>query len=326
MPHSIDPAARRRIVVDTDPGVDDAWALLFLAARADVEIVAVGASHGNVPTDVSAANALRILDVAGLDEVPVASGPPGPLQQPLATAEFVHGLDGLGEAAGPPSPREPSSESAAEQLVRLARLNPGELTLLALAPLTNLALALRMEPGLPRLLKNVVWMGGRFRVPGNVTAWADANAGHDPEAAEEVVRAGFDLVMVPMDITAQAWADDDWFQEMAAADTPATRFATAISGTYRQVYTAAFGRGGCELHDPMAAAIMLDPTLATYTEKQVVVDLAGHGRGATLVDERPFTADFGGIHDGRPTVRIATTVDAKRAMEEVRQALLAARG
>ncbi|MFE5123611.1 nucleoside hydrolase [Streptomyces sp. NPDC056669] len=184
------------MVIDTDPGVDDTWAILFLAAQPDVEIVAVGAAHGNVPTAVAAANALRVLDVAGLDQVPVAVGHPAPLQQSLRTAEFVHGEDGLGGKAGPASPREVSPESAAEQLVRLARQRPGELTLLALAPLTNIVLALRLEPSLPRLLRRVVFMGGAFHVAGNVSAWAEANSAHDPEAAEEVLRAGFDLIVL----------------------------------------------------------------------------------------------------------------------------------
>ncbi|MFI1330738.1 nucleoside hydrolase [Streptomyces sp. NPDC020845] len=315
-------STRLSVVIDTDPGVDDAWAILFLAAQADVEIVAIGAAHGNVPTATAAANALRVLDVVGLNHVPVAVGHPTPLQQPLQTAEFVHGEDGLGGNAGPPSPRRTSTESAAEQLVRLARQRPGELTLLALAPLTNLALALRKEPNLPRLLRRVVFMGGAFRVAGNITAWADANTAHDPEAAEEVLRAGFDLTMVPMDITEHAWVDDAWLKRVANVATSAARFASSVLDTYLAIYSDAQGTTGCLMHDPIAAAIMVDESLATYTERQVVVELAGHARGATLVDERKFSISQGGIPDQRPPVRIAATVDAATAMERVQRALL----
>ncbi|MFI0773047.1 nucleoside hydrolase [Streptomyces sp. NPDC021218] len=315
-------STRLSVVIDTDPGVDDTWAILFLAAQPDVEIVAIGAAHGNVPTAVAAANALRVLDVVGLDHVPVAVGHPTPLQQPLQTAEFVHGEDGLGGNAGPPSSRQTSTESAAEQLVRLARQQPGELTLLALAPLTNIALALRMEPNLPQLLRRVVFMGGAFRVPGNVTAWADANTAHDPEAAEEVLRAGFDLTMVPMDITEHAWVDEAWLKRVADTATPAARFASSVLDTYLAIYSNARDTAGCLMHDPIAAAIMVDESLATYKERQVVVELAGYTRGATLVDERRFSISQGGIPDQRPPVRIAATVDASTAMDRVHRALL----
>ncbi|MEU1903564.1 nucleoside hydrolase [Streptomyces hygroscopicus] len=315
-------STRLSVVIDTDPGVDDTWAILFLAAQPDVEIVAVGAAHGNVPTAVAAANALRVLDVVGLDQVPVAVGHPVPLQQPLQTAEFVHGADGLGGRAGPPSPRRVSAESAAEQLVRLARQRPGELTSLALAPLTNIALALRMEPNLPRLLRRVVFMGGAFHVPGNVTAWAEANSAHDPEAAEEVLRAGFDLIMVPLDMTEHAWADASWLKRIADATAPAARFASSVLETYVALYSDAHGTVGCVLHDPLAAAIMVDESLATYKERQVMVELAGHARGVTLIDERKFRVDHGGIPDQRPTVRIAATVDAATAMDRVHRALI----
>ena len=320
MPPATSP--RLSVVIDTDPGVDDAWAILFLAAQPDIEIVAVGAAHGNVPTAVAAANALRVLDVAGLDHVPVAVGHPTPLQQPLQTSEFVHGDDGLGGNAGPASPRRTSPETAAEQLVRLARQRPGELTLLALAPLTNIALALRMEPGLPRLLRHVVVMGGAFRVPGNVTAWAEANSAHDPEAAEEVLRAGFDLTMVPLDMTEHAWADDIWLKRIADAATPAARFASSVLDTYVALYRNARGTTGCVLHDPLAAAIMADESLATYEEYQVMVELAGHTRGATLLDDRKFDIPQGGIPDQRPPVRIAATVDAATVMDRIHRALV----
>lgn len=312
---------RISVLIDTDPGVDDAWAILFLAAQPDVEIVGLGTIHGNVPTATAAANALRILDVAGLSNVPVAVGAEKPLQQPLSTAEIVHGVDGLGGQAGPESSRRPSNESAAEQIVRLARERPGEITLLAMAPLTNLALALRLEPNLPSLLHKVVYMGGAIRVPGNLTAWADANSGHDPEAADEVFRAGLPMTVVPMDVTELAWVDEKFLAEVAAADTPAAAFASRILETYVGIYSQLMGRTGCLMHDPLAAAIMLDPGLAEYEERQVLVELAGHSRGRTLIDDRGFPAEMSSITDGRPPVRIARTADAHTAMKRVRRAL-----
>ncbi|MGO4425165.1 nucleoside hydrolase, partial [Streptomyces sp. MCAF7] len=170
----------------------------------------------------------------------------------------------------------------------------------------------------------VVFMGGAFRVPGNITAWADANTAHDPEAAEEVLRAGFDLIMVPMDTTEHAWVDGAWLKRVADVATSAARFASSVLDTYLAIYSDAQGTTGCLMHDPIAAAIMVDESLATYTERQVVIELAGHGRGATLVDERKFSLSQGGIPDQRPPVRIAATVDAATAMERVQRALLTA--
>ncbi|MFC4512516.1 nucleoside hydrolase [Streptomyces ehimensis] len=314
-------------MIDTDPGVDDTWAILYLAGLPDVEIVAIGAGHGNVPTAQAAQNALRVLDVAGLHDVPVAAGHPTPLQQPLITAEFVHGSDGLGGNGGPTSTRSIVSESSAEQLVRLARQRPGELTVLALKPLTDIALALRMEPRLPQLIRRVVYMGGAFRVPGNFTAWADANTGHDPEAGEEVFRAGFDMVVVPMDATEKhAWVSREWLDSVAQVDTPAARYATQILDDYVGLYTQLQGRTGCVMHDPLAAAIMCDETLAEYEEHQVVVELAGHARGATLIDDRKgYPAEASSIPDSRRPVRIAMSVDTEVAMERVRASLVGQR-
>lgn len=323
-PTDISTPANKRIsvVIDTDPGVDDTWAILYLAGLPDVEIVAIGAGHGNVPTAQAAQNALRVLDVAGLIDVPVAAGHPTPLQQPLVTAEFVHGKDGLGGNGGPAPTRSAVSESSAEQLVRLARQRPGELTILALKPLTDIALALRMEPQLPRLIRRVVYMGGAFRVPGNVTAWADANTGHDPEAAEEVFRAGFDMVVVPMDTTDHAWVDKEWLDAVAKTDTPTARYATQILDTYVGLYSQLQGRTGCVMHDPLTAAIMCDESLASYEEHQVLVELTGHCRGATLIDDRKgYPAELSSIPDNRPTVRIAVSVDAEAAMQRVRGSL-----
>ncbi|MET8676025.1 nucleoside hydrolase [Streptomyces sp. NPDC004647] len=315
---------RRPVVIDTDPGVDDTWAILALAGRPNVELVAIGAAHGNVPAATSAENALRVLDAAGLHQVPVAVGHPTPLQQALHTAEFVHGDDGLGGHAGPPSRRRPADESAAEQLVRLARQRPGELSLLALAPLTNIALALRLEPMLPQLVKQVHYMGGAFRSPrGNITPWADANTWHDPEAAEEVLRAGFDLTMVPMDVTEHAFVDEGWLEEIASHRTPATDFATSIMGNYCELYASMNGSYGCVMHDPLAAAIMCQPSLARYETHPAVVELAGRSRGAVLLDQRSEALrNLNGISDNRRPVKIAFAVDAGKSKEWIREGLL----
>lgn len=321
-------SGRKTVVVDTDPGGDDAVALAFLAARPDVELLAVGSVYGNVSSPQAAENALRLLDMFGLPEVPVAVGADVALiGEQYETGEFVHGVGGLGGAAGPASQRRPVAVSAAEQLVALARQRPGEISLLALGPLTNLSLAVALEPRLPELLHEVWWMGGRVRVPGNLTSQADANTWHDPEAASRVLGAGFPLTMIPMDATNHAWAGDDWLGRLAGHGRRHTDYAHAVIQHYVNFYTdsdvAGRGARGCLLHDPMAAFLMLEPHWATWEDHPVDVELRGdRTRGMTLVDLRGYDTPVDPMSP-RPPVRIAVGVDEPAIMEGIIRALTA---
>jgi purine nucleosidase len=298
------------LIVDTDPGADDALALMLLAARTDAEVVAVGSVHGNVPAPVAADNALRVLETLEVD-VPVAVGADVPYSgaESTFTALHVHGLDGLGGFAGRPPSRKPSTESAAEQIVRLARDRPGELGVLALGPLTNLAHALDLEPDLPVLLRDVVWCGGAVHVGGNVTARAEANARNDPEGAERVLAAGFALTLVPLDVTAQVWADGDWLDSVAGSR---RAFALEWIQHYVEFYTRDRGKSGCVLYDPLAAAVALNPELARYERHQIRVEMVGNSRGATLISSP--------AGEERRPARIAVRADITRVMTEMRLA------
>ncbi|CAL9575048.1 Pyrimidine-specific ribonucleoside hydrolase RihA [Actinosynnema sp. ALI-1.44] len=241
---------------------------------------------------MAAENALRVLDLARLTHVPVAVGAHQPLIQPLHTAEFVHGPDGLGGHAGPASPRRPVAESAAEQLVRLARAHPGELTVIALGPLTDIALATMLEPTLPSLIRALTVMGGAVTVPGNITPYADANTWHDSEATDIVLRAGYNLTLVGLDTTETARADATWLTRLADLDTPKARYATKILTHYADVYATLIGEKVCTLHDPLAVAITLDPTLATHRDLVLGVELTGtHTRGQIVADLRALARD-----------------------------------
>lgn len=311
------------IVVDTDPGVDDAFALVGLLARArrgDCEVLAIGTVHGNLPSAPGADNALRITELLGLT-VPVAVGETKPLVGPeMLSGQIVHGEDGLGGNAGPKPKGSPVRESAADQLVRLAREHPCEITVLALGPLTNLARALATEPDLPDLVKDVVWMGGVFTRPGTVGISQEPNAWHDPEAAEQVLAAGFTLTVVPIDAVAEAWADETWVAELARQDNPVARALTAWHKQYLDFYSdtlaVQYGGPGMLLYDPVAAAIALDPGLAEYEEHQVVVELTGYLRGATLVDRRPAPLPGTELPARRP-VRVAIAADTVRILAEL---------
>ncbi|MFI9380489.1 nucleoside hydrolase [Kutzneria sp. NPDC052558] len=311
------------IVVDTDPGVDDAFALVGLLARArrgDCRVLAIGTVHGNLPPAPGADNALRIAELLGLD-LPVAVGAAKPLVGPeMQSGQIVHGEDGLGGNAGPAPRSRPTAESAAEQLVRLTRTHPGEITVLALGPLTNLALALAAEPELPTLVKDVVWMGGVFDRPGTVGICQEPNAWHDPEAAERVLAAGFALTVVPIEAVEHAWADEAWVADLARVDHPVARALTAWHKQYLDFYsgTVAFEHGGpgMLLYDPVAAALALNPGLGRYESHQVVVELQGYLRGATLVDRRPAPLPGTELPARRPA-RVAVAADTARILAEL---------
>lgn len=303
----------RPLVVCCDTGIDDAIALLYLAAQPEVRLMGVGSVHGNTTALQAAANSRKVLDLAGRDDVPVVVGAATPLAQPLEIATFVHGEDGLGGHGGPVEAIPPHGESTAEMIVRLARAHPGELTVLALGPATNLALAVMLEPDLPRLLRSVVVLGGALDVPGNITPWADANFAHDPEAADLVLAAGLPLTLVGLSVTQPAHVDGAWLDALAAAADPRARFATQILDFYVGFYTRMFGARIATLHDALAAALVLDPELATYEHIPVGVELArGLTRGMTLVDRRGFaSSEFVASPLDRPAVAVATSVRAE---------------
>ena len=277
------------LILDLDTGIDDAIALVYALGHPLAEVVAVGAVHGNVPAPIAAQNSLRILEMLRRADVPVAVGARRPLAQPLATAEFIHGSDGLGETQLPAPQGTPANEHAARQIVRLARQRPGELTLVATGPLTNLALALMAEPDLPRLLHQVVIMGGAAGCPGNITATAEANIWHDPEAADLVFQAGWPLRMVGLDVTMQVHMTTSKrlrLREMAA-DVPVAGWIDRMLDFYVRAYAGALGEGVCPVHDPLAMAAALQPEMLSYARWPVRVETSGRlTRGMTVAERR----------------------------------------
>lgn len=310
-----------KILLDCDTGIDDAITLLYLAAlvrSGEAELVAVGTVHGNVAPGTGALNTLRVLERAGLDGVPVAVGAARPLAQDVHYADAWHGTDGLGETGLPAPAGRPAQISAPEQIVRLARAHPGELTLLAVGPLTNLAIALLLEPALPELFREVVVMGGAFHHQGNITSHAEANIWHDPEAAELVLGAGWPVTLVPLDATHPTAVGDAWLDRLAAADSEVARFAVRVLDFYVTAYTPTLDARGAVIHDALAAMLAVEPSLGEYTERPVRVELRGERtRGTTLWDRRTY-ADEG----DRPAVRVVLRADAAEFQERLLKSLL----
>jgi purine nucleosidase len=293
------------VILDVDTGTDDALALGYAVASPRIELVAVTTVAGNVGVEKTTANTLAVLDWLGAGDVPVHRGASRPLVRPHRDAVYFHDEGGLGGAQLPPSIRSVGADRGPAALIRLARLRPGEVTLVTLGPLTNLAIALNVEPNLPELLKSVVVMGGAYSVPGNTTPAAEFNILVDPEAAEQVFTARFpNLTTVGLDVTERvALTRDDWDAVNAASTIPPP--ATLL----REVGKFAFSRLGREqfsLHDPLSVAVAIDPTLIDVRELAVAIDFVEPERGRTRIV-------------GPGSVRVATSVDAQRALEEFRR-------
>ena len=293
------------VILDVDTGTDDALALGYAVASPRIELVAVTTVAGNVGVEKTTANTLAVLDWLGAGDVPVHRGASRPLVRPHRDAVYFHDEGGLGGAQLPPSTRSVGADRGPAALIRLARLRPREVTLVTLGPLTNLAIALNVEPNLPELLKSVVVMGGAYSVPGNTTPAAEFNILVDPEAAEQVFTARFpNLTTVGLDVTERvALTRDDWDAVNAASTIPPP--ATLL----REVGKFAFSRLGREqfsLHDPLSVAVAIDPTLIDVRELAVAIDFVEPERGRTRIV-------------GPGSVRVATSVDAQRALEEFRR-------
>ena len=293
------------LVLDVDTGTDDALALAYAIASPGIELVAVTTVAGNVNVEKTTANTLSVLDWLGAGDVPVHRGASRPLVRPHRDASYFHDEDGLGGARLPASTRSIGADRGPAALIRLARQCPGELTLVALGPLTNLAIAVNVEPLLPELLKSVVIMGGAYTVPGNTTPAAEFNILVDPEAANQVFTAQFPtLTAVGLDVTEQvALTRDDW--DAVNADTAVPRTASLL----REVGISAFsklGRNQFSLHDPLSVAVAIDPTLIAVRKLAIAVDTVEPELGRTRIA-------------GTGTVRVASSVDSARALEDFRR-------
>lgn len=278
----------RPVYLDCDPGVDDALALAYLLASPEVQLVGIGSVSGNVSALDGARNALDLLGLVGRSGIPVAVGAAHPHTGWFAGgAPHIHGHTGIGNVALPTSAERPVAESAAELLVRLAREHPG-LEVVAIGPLTNLALALRLDPQLPARVSSVTVMGGAALVPGNLTPVAEANIGNDPEAAAEVLAAPWSVTLVPMDVTMEAVLEESDRTALLGSPGPLAQTLGAVLDLYFEFYLGTYGRRCCAVHDPLAAAIAIGGVQPrTAPRVPVVVDTtSGPGRGQTICDLR----------------------------------------
>ncbi len=287
------PAAPLPIVIDTDCGVDDAVALWWALTDPALDVVAVTAVWGNTGVLDAARNVGRVLRAAGRTDIPVALGASGPIAAApdLRRPAFIHGADGLGNSNLPASPVAPVAETAVELLMRVLHERPGELTLVTLGPLTNIAAVLAADASWAGRARGLVVMGGATGVAGNALPVGEANIAHDPAAADSVVRAAWRTppLLVGLDVTLQATLTDTHFELLSRHETPAAAFLEGPLRYYR-TFGSTFTPGECPCHDLLAVMAAADPSLLRAPELPLAVQATpGPAWGETVVDRRvPF--------------------------------------
>ena len=308
-------AARPAIVLDCDPGHDDVFAILVALERAD--LLAVTAVSGNAPLAASVRNALITLQLAGA-EVPVHVGAERPLVREPRHAAYIHGESGLAGPVLPPLTRTAAALPAVQAILE-ASVARDDLWLVATGPLTNVALALRADPGLARRLAGISVMGGNYG-PGNVTAAAEFNIWADPEAAAEVFACGARLLMAGLDLTHQFMITPPRVAAVRGLGTPLATFGADLLTYFSEAYARAFGgEPQGPLHDPCAVLAVTDPQLFTSAAYHVAVETKGElTRGATVVDRRT------GSRSSSPNTTVLQTIDDEAAFEVLLDSLRSA--
>lgn len=277
------------LVLDCDPGHDDAMAILLAYADPAVDLLAITTVAGNQTVEKCTMNARRICSVAGIRDVPIATGSAQPLTRELRIADDVHGDSGLdGPAFGTPDVPV-AEECAVELLHRVLSSSDEPVTVVATGPLTNIALLVQQHPDVLTAIREVVWMGGSTD-RGNVTPYAEANAYVDPEAADLVVRSGVPFTMVGLNITHQALVTDEVIAMLRDVDTELAHLCVELLTFFGSTYQRLWGFEAPPLHDPVAVARVLDPTLVRCVEANLVVETSGQWTsGATSVDLHHYT-------------------------------------
>ena len=274
-----------KIVVDTDPGIDDACAILLALASPEISLEGLTVVHGNCSLDQGTINALSVLELANAGHIPVAKGCELPLVQPSLLAPETHGDTGLGYAKIPEPRGRPLIKHGIDFLIETILASPGEIALVAIAPLTNVALAIRQEPRIVGAIKELIIMGGALRHEGNTTALAEFNTYVDPHAAQIVYQAGIPTTLVPLDVTYQCILTPGDVKRLQKIDSPITTFVADATRFYMEFHDEYQKIEGCVINDPLALALTFMPELCTYQDLPVDVDLSGGiSLGKTVAD------------------------------------------
>lgn len=299
----------KHIILDTDPGIDDAYAILLALASPEIVIDGIVSIHGNASTKDTARNALAILELANASHIPVYKGCDVPLvKAPLLSPE-THGDTGLGYAKLPDPQTQPREEFGSDYLIEQIMAHPGEITLVCIGPLTNIALAIRKEPRIVKNVKEVFIMGGALRHEGNTTEQAEYNIYVDPHAAHVVFHSGMPITLTPLDVTYQCIFTKNDLNRLMKIDSPITKFIEESSRFYMQFHDDYQKIDGCVINDPLTLALTFMPEICEYRDLYVDVDIStGVGLGNTF-------ADFYNYNKRPANMKVALGVDQRKFME-----------
>jgi inosine-uridine nucleoside N-ribohydrolase len=284
-------AGSHRVIIDTDPGVDDALALLLAMRSPELKIEAITAVAGNVPLELTLPNALRMVEIAGRTDIPVAAGARTPLVRRLVTAAYAHGENGLGGAVFPEPKIKPVHQPAAEFIRQIVHKYPGEVTLITVGPLTNVATALNSDAELAGMVRGVVMMGGSLS-GGNITPAAEFNVYVDPEAARIVFQSGIPITMVGLDVTRKTSLTEEHVRVLEGSQNSVSQAAAkiarnAINHNREQGFLV-----GPNMHDSLAVAAFLDPSLVKFKEYYVDVETTGELTAGETLGYSPTAGDL----------------------------------
>lgn len=276
---------KRRIILDTDPGIDNSLAILLALASPEISLEGLSVVHGNSSTAQGTVNALSVLELAKAEHIPVYAGCELPLVQPSLLAPETHGEHGIGYAKLPEPLTRPQSQNGCDFLIDKIMSNPGEMTLVAIGPLTNIALALRQEPRIAKNVKEVFIMGGAIRHEGNTTPLAEFNTYVDPHAAHMVFHSGMPITLTPLDVTYDCIFLKEDLNRLLKTASPITSFIADATRFYMEFHDEYQHIEGCVINDPMTMALTFMPEICDYQELYVDVDLSGGvSMGSTFAD------------------------------------------
>lgn len=295
-----------RILLDTDPGIDDAFAILLALASPEVTLAAVTVTGGNCPLEQGVRNGLDVLALGGAPHLPLAAGVGLPFIRPPFNALETHGSTGLGYASLSNAGTTPVKEHAVDLLIREIMAHPGEVTLVAVAPLTNVAMALRKEPRIAQAVRQVIIMGGAFRADGNTTPLAEFNVYVDPHAAHIVLHSGMPIVMIPWDITKDVQLTQADVDRLQRIDSPIPSFIADATRFYIEFHRDYFGFSACSINDPAALALTFLPDLARTEAVYVDVEIASETTMGKTV------GDFVHLTGREPNINVVTAFDNDR--------------
>jgi len=316
-------AAAKKIIFDTDPGTDDALALMLALNSPELDVRAITVVPGNVTASQGLENALRMVSLANRCDIPVAAGAQHPLFQKLVTAEFWHGKNGLANVELPPSKCKVDSHFGPDLIIQMVHAAPHEITLVPVGPLTNIALAVSKDPSIVPLVKEVIIMGGSIS-GGNVNAAAEANIFNDPEAAQIVFQAGWPLTMVGLDVGDKTLLSKKYLDQLSQTHGPVNDFICTI-GKYLLDLSARFGSGGTPMYDPLAVGVAIDATLVKSPEMHVDVETRGDFTRGETVANRRGAVERNVLHGDHyvieavdrvtPNAKVCVEVDADRFLQ-----------